>query len=380
MISILRDKSRIFAAMIAIVAIAMTLAACSSATPTGSNTSQSGEGTGTLEGDGATLVLFMPTSNHPYTKAFAESAQGQAEELGYQLKVIENNWDQTEQDQQVQEWLATGEKPAAILFWPSSAAASVNSIRLLSQVAPVLQVNQPVATEAADYVVGYAGVNDYNIGVAAGESALQAIAERSVAGATFHGPDGKPNLLHIRFSEGYTAGDDRQAGFEDATGDAFNVLHIEPLNTIDAQSAFEIVSQLVPKYKEEGLDFLFCQSNSQCDVIMPVLEQNGLIPGEDVTVIVGDLSGDTSHLQEGRVYSGVVQSPVVEGELVVRYIAQYLATGATIPGEITAEDSVEAPELKLESPTQSTYLMSPTVNAETYPGYVIWGLSIDELF
>jgi ribose transport system substrate-binding protein len=68
------------------------------------------------------LVMFMPSTANVYLAAAADAARAEATRDGYTLTVIENNFDQVEQDQQVQQYLASGGKPAAFLWWPATSA------------------------------------------------------------------------------------------------------------------------------------------------------------------------------------------------------------------------------------------------------------------
>jgi ABC-type sugar transport system substrate-binding protein len=124
-----RTPRHVGVALVFLLALALT--ACSS----GSSTSGASavEGSGSLEGDGELLKIFMPSTSNVYLAAAAKAAEARAEELGYTTSIVENNFDQTEQDQQVQEWLATNEEAAAVMFWPASAANATASIRALSR-------------------------------------------------------------------------------------------------------------------------------------------------------------------------------------------------------------------------------------------------------
>lgn len=360
--------------------IAIGLSACGGGgSSAGGGAAAEVEGTGTLDGEGKTLIVFMPSTSNVYLGAALDSIKSEAKELNYEVKSFENNWDQTEQDQQVQEWLATGEEAAAVLFWPSAGEAATNSIRLLSQKAPVFQFNQGVQEDAEEFVKAYAGVSDWGIGDQAGKSALEAVEERKAEGVEFHGPDGKPNIVEFRFPTGYVAGDARHDSFVEATDGTFNELVVEPLKAPDAQSGYEAASQIIPKFKADGIDFVYAQNNNSATGVVQALEQNGLTPGEDVIVIAGDYSGDKAPLREGKIYSAVVQSPVIEGMLIVRTAAQYIATGEIADGEVTIESDEEKPEAEVVSPAKTTFMMNPPITAENYDSFKIWGMTIDEL-
>lgn len=359
--------------------LAASLAACGSGAGSSADSGAKVEGTGTLDGDGKTLVVFMPSTSNSYLAAGLDAINAEAKELNFTVKSFENNFDQTEEDQQVQEWLATGEDAAAILYWPAAGEAATNSIRQLSKKAPVFQFNQAVQEDAEEFVKAYAGVSDYGIGEQAGKSALEALEARTAEGVEFHGPDGKPNILEFRFPTGYVAGDDRHEAFVDATDGAFNELTVEPLEAPDAQSGYKAASQIIPKFKADGIDFIYAQNNNSATGVVQALEQNGLVAGEDVIVIAGDYSGDKQPLRDGKVYSAVVQSPVIEGALIVRTAAQYLATGEVTDETVTIPSDEEKPEAEMTAPNKVTYIMNPPVTADTYDSFKIWGMGIDEL-
>jgi ABC-type sugar transport system substrate-binding protein len=369
----------------AVLAIGMTVGAvgCSSGSATNSGGSGEGEtvGTGSLEGNGELLKIFMPTTSNVYLAAAAKAAEARAEELGYTTSVIENNFSQTEQDQQIQEWLATGEEAAAVMVWPASAANATASIRALSRVAPVLQWNQLIDPAAEEFIeIGYAGVSDIGIGDQAGKDTLAKIEELAASGYQFQGPDGLPNVLEISLGSGdYAAGEDRHNAFMEVVEGQINYLGREGATEFDAQGAFTAASTAIPKYLSEGIDFIYVQTNDMGNGVVQAAEQNGLNPGEDVFLMTGTSSGSTANLREGKITTAVLQSPVIEGTLIVDTVAQYLATGEVVDGEITIASDEEKPELAVEPPTRVTFMMNPSVTAENIETFKIWGFDFSQL-
>jgi ribose transport system substrate-binding protein len=115
------------------------------------------QGTGSVEGNGQELVMFTITASNVYGANQIKGAQSEAEKLGYKLTVFQNNFSQPEQDQQVQQYIASGAKPAAIIFWPWVADAALNDVRQLSQIAPVIQLTQEPNERSWPYVQAYSG-------------------------------------------------------------------------------------------------------------------------------------------------------------------------------------------------------------------------------
>jgi ABC-type sugar transport system substrate-binding protein len=367
--------------MIAVVgagALVAGLAACSSESPAPAGT----EGTsssGEINGEGKTIVVFMPSTATIYQSDWAGSARAEAERLGYEIKIFENKTDQTEQDQQVQQFLATGEVPAAFIWWPSNSQAGINSSRLLSQVAPVIQTNQAVLEEGEEYITAYAGVRAFGIGETMGEMATTAREEREADGVELSSDEG--NVLEFTFPAGYQSGIDRHDGFLEATSDApFNILQSEPnITGFDSQATFETASQVIPKFLGEGIDIVLAQNLSMAAGAVTALEQNGLTPGEDVLVIAGNDAGDKTPLLDGKVYSAVIQSPVIEGKLAVQTVARYVATGEVTDEEVFLELEAEEPELTATPPAKVTYMPNPAIRVEDIDGFQFWGLTYEEL-
>jgi len=367
-------------AAVAGVLLAGTVA-CSSSSGGGTSDDEAAGGSGSLEGNGELLKIFMPTTSNVYLAAAAKAAEARAEELGYTTSVVENNFSQTEMDQQVQEWLATGEEAAAVMFWPASAANATASIRALSRVAPVLQWNQLIDPAAEDFIeIGYAGVSDLGIGDQAGKDTLAQIEKLTAEGYEFHGPDGLPNVLEISLGSGdYAAGEDRHNAFMEVVEGKINYLGREGSAEFDAQGAYTAASTAIPKYLAQGIDFIYVQTMDMGNGVVQAAEQNGLKPGEDVFLMTGTSSGSTDNVRSGKITTAVLQSPAIEGTLIVDNVAQYLATGEVADGEITIASDEEKPELALEPPTRITYMMNPTVTGENIESFKIWGWDFFQL-
>jgi ribose transport system substrate-binding protein len=371
------------AGLVLAAGLVIGMTACSSGGSAGSTDAASGGGggTGSLEGGGKLLKIFMPSTSNVYLAAAAKAAEAEAEELGYTSSVVENNFDQTEQDQQVQEWLATGEQAAAVLIWPASAANATASIRALSKVAPVLQWNQLIDPAAEEFIkIGYAGVSDLGIGDQAGKDMLTKIDELTASGYAFHGPNGLPNVLEITLGSGdYSAGEDRHNAFMEVVDGKINYLGREGAAEFDAQGGFTAASTAIPKYLSQGIDFIYVQTMDMGNGVVQAAEQNGLKPGENVFLNTGTSSGSTDNVRDGKITSAVLQSPVIEGTLVVDTAAQYIATGEVVDETVTIPSDEQKPELQVVAPNRTTYMMNPTVTADNIESFKIWGFDFPQL-
>ncbi|MFC5947449.1 sugar ABC transporter substrate-binding protein [Pseudonocardia lutea] len=333
------------------------------------------QATNSLDGGGKLLVAFMPTAAATYVASDIKAVKDTAAEYHYEITVFQNNFDQAQQDQQVQQFLASGQKPAAVIWWPSNVEASVNSVRQLARIAPVIQINQGVSAETEQYVAAYAGANDGLIGTIAGQQALEARKADVAAGRTLHSGNG--NLIEFSFPSGYKAAADRHDGFTEATKAApFDLLRDEPATgTLDAADGFNHASQVLPKFKAQGVDYVYAQNLDMGSGIVEALEQNGYQPGKDVTVVAGNCSGNLGPLQDGKVYSAVVQPPLMEGRLAVRTAVQLLASGKVTDETVTVEPSDTVPELTVGPVPKRAYLPAVPLTKDCLATLKIWGLS-----
>lgn len=360
-------------------------AACGSGTETtagggGSQASSAMGGSGSLDGGGKQIVAFMPTSAAIYVNSAIQGVKATAAENNYQVTVFENNFDQTQEDQQVQQFIASGQKPAAIIWWPSNVGASVNSVRQLARIAPVFQMNQRVLDDVNEYVTAYAGVNDVALAETAGQQAMLARTQAVDSGRKLSSSGG--NLLEFAFSAGYQASDDRHQGFVDSTSSSpFQILATENATAnLDAQDGFNHASQLIPAFKPQGIDVIWSHNLDMANGIVTALEQNGYQPGVDVSVVAGNCSGSPDNLLNGKVFSAVIQPPTMEGQLIVRTIVQYLATGQVQDGSTTIPSTeTAAPELTMTAPMKNTYLPVAPIDAKSFNTLTIWGLSGEKL-
>ena len=176
------------------------------------------------EGDGKDLVLFTMTASNVYGANQIKGAQEEAEKLGYKLTVFQNNFSQPEQDQQVQQYIASGAKPAAAIIF------AVGRRRRDQRRAPALhgrpgdQITQEPNEQSWPFVKAYAGANQILIGQIVGEMLLKAREDAAQGrGMKFKSQEG--NLLVFQHPEGEKTGTERWKGFEEATKDApFNVI------------------------------------------------------------------------------------------------------------------------------------------------------------
>ncbi len=355
-----------------VVVVAVLAAGCGSSS--GGSASSAAEPTGSLDGGGKTIVSFVLSKSFPWIAEEQQAAEAEATKLGYRLKTIENGFDANEQNNQIQQYLATGQPPAAFFWLPVDPSSQVNPLRQMARVAPVFQIDAQIAPFDKDYVTGYAGIDGVFMGRANGTFASRLRDQDRHAGRKLHSPAG--NLLYLQPPAGFRFGELGLQGFRDATkGEPFNVLRVEHAG-IGAEPGYETASQLIARYKGQGIDYIFATNVDTANGVVKALKENGLRPGKDVKVIAGNCAGDLSAMIGGQIANCGVSSGAANGKLVVDMIAQYLASGKKIePGAKQLPATREAPPVKVEPPTRSTYIPYPmTTGKGILSGCTIWGL------
>jgi len=384
----------------AVVAAAGLLAACGGSASSGSASSApaaseaapaaseaapaaseaAGEGSVSLDGGGKSISVLMPSTSNNYLAEWRRGLEQVAKDLNYKVTVVENNFDQAEQDLQVQQAIAGGTKPDIYVFWPADSKAGVASLRALSQTGvPVVVANQPPPEDALPFMTMYAGVDDYLNGKVSGDLMLGAREASQTAGNKLHSNEG--NLIELMFAPGYQASVARSQGFRDATkSEPFNIIASEYAG-FDNEAGYNTMSKLVAANKSKGIDFVYAHNDALAAGAIKALEEAGLNPGKDVYVVGGTCHGDLSALENGKQYGSGLQAARLEGNVVTLAVARYFANGGTVQeGEDRPENSPDFPSTSA-APFKFNYIPNPGVvfsadkaaNTALLDNTVLWG-------
>jgi ribose transport system substrate-binding protein len=284
---------------------------------------------------GGSIIVFMPPGTDNYLAEWQKGARAQAGALGYSIKIIENKFDQNEQDNQVRQQLASGSKPDAYVWWPVDNKAGVASLRSLgTSGVPVIMTNQYPLPKTDKWWVAYAGVDDFLNGRVSAQLMAEARKKQMAKGVKLHSAGG--NALIIRFTAGYSAGDDRNTAF---LGE-MKRLGVK-LNVLSSQNAgfgetdgYKIGAQMVAATKSKGIDFVYAENDALATGIIQALREAGLTPGKNVIVIGGTCHGNLKDLTSGAEYGTGLQAAYLEGQFSVTSVNRYLGGGKKVlPGK-----------------------------------------------
>jgi hypothetical protein len=183
----------------------------------------------------------------------------------------------------------------------------------------------------------------------------------------FNGPDG------------YQGSIDRLKGFTDVTASApFN--EVASSANANADDGYKNAIALLPKLKAEGVDYLWSFNQSIASGAIKALQQNGIIPGKDITIVDGSCSIGSETYASGESYGTVLQSAVIEARVAADSVARYLANEEVTPGDEQLENAPEEPETPTSAPAERVLIpMPPLEGAEAVATEKVWGLTVPVL-
>ena len=318
------------------------------------------------------VVVFMPPGTDRYLAQWQVGARAKAKDLGFDIRIVENSRDQTEQDSQVQQEIASGEKVAGYIWWPFVNAAGIGSLRAMSQTgAPVITTNQYPIKGTEKFWVAYAGVNDFFNGRVAAQMLLKACEQSTTVKC------GKGMIF--TFPAGYSAGADRVKGFQEA---APNLKTIETVDTngFMAQEGYKVASQVIPAHKGE-VTWFYTENDDLATGVIQAAKDNGLHPGQDLLIVGGTCHGDTSHLLARELVGTGVQAAYLEGWQSVQTLYKYLHTGKVEAGEIYLPADPDHPPSDEGSPHKYNFIPNPPLgNTQAeLDKFRLWGYAFKDL-
>jgi ribose transport system substrate-binding protein len=92
-------------------------------------------------------------------------------------------------------------------------------------------------------------------------------------------------------------------------------------------NGYKGAAKLVAKLKDQGIDFVYGMDDAILTGGLKALEEAGYNMGEDVIAVGTVCNGDKQLLEEGKQYGTTLQSPLHEGQLAIKLVEEYLATG-----------------------------------------------------
>jgi ribose transport system substrate-binding protein len=329
--------------------------------------------------EGKRITILMPSSTNNYLAEWIRGANEEAARQGIELRIVENNFDQAEQNVQAQQEIAAGTPPDLYGWWPADNNAGVATLQALAATGvPVIQVNQFPAAGAEGSWIAYAGVNDVLNGRTAGELLIQARDALVDAGTLELNSEGG-NAIVTKFIAGYAAADDRMTGFHEVADPAGITILAEESAGFDAQTGYTAAQGLITANRDAGIDLVYAQNDPLAIGAIQALEEAGFQPGVDVAVVGGNCHGQLGALEDGKQFGTGLQAPFLEGLFSVNVMARYLANPTVAEGEYNAPADADALPAFPDQISSANFIPNPAILATDIDETKLWGYTMREL-
>jgi ribose transport system substrate-binding protein len=268
------------------------------------------------------IVSFNGPAGEAYIGRFIKGIKDTAALKGFDIKVFENQFNQAEQDQQVQQVLAAGQLPDVFIWWPSDAVAGLGSLRALAKTGvPVLKINQLPNDQDKKYIFGYAGPDDRLRARNAGYMMRQAAAKKKAAGG------GGYNVLVLSYPHSYGGYDLSIKAFNQAIAGTDLTVIGDVDEGFGQANGYKGAAKMIAKLQGQSIDFVYGMDDAILTGGIKAMEEAGMKMGEDVIAVGTVCNGDKQLIEEGKQYGTTLQSPLHEGQLAIKMVEEYLATG-----------------------------------------------------
>lgn len=240
-----------------------------------------------------TIALVVSTLNNPFFVTLKDGAVKKADEMGYELIVLDSQNDPSKELANVEDLTVRGVK--AILINPTDSDAVSNAIRLINTAGiPVLTLDRGASHgKVASHIA--------SDNVAGGKMAGDFMAEKLGKGAMVIQLEGLP---------GTSAARDRGAGFEQAVkANGFKVLASQPAD-FDRTKGLNVMENLLANYGD--VQGVFAQNDEMALGAMRALQA----AGKKVVIVGFDGTDDgVAAVKRGDMAGTIAQQPALIGSL-----------------------------------------------------------------
>jgi len=243
-----------------------------------------------------TIALVVSTLNNPFFVTLKDGAVKQANDMGYELIVLDSQNDPAKELANVEDLTVRGVK--AILINPTDSDAVSNAIRLINTSGiPVLTLDRGASRgKVASHIA--------SDNVAGGKMAGDFMAEKLGKGA---------KVIQLEGLPGTSAARDRGAGFEQAAkANGFKVLASQPAD-FDRTKGLNVMENLLANYGD--VQGVFAQNDEMALGAMRALQA----ANKEVVIVGFDGTDDgVAAVKRGVMAGTIAQQPALIGSLGVK--------------------------------------------------------------
>lgn len=255
------------------------------------------------------IGLVISTLNNPFFVTLKNGVEEKANELGYELIVLDSQDESSKELSNVED--ALEQDVDVLLINPVDSDAVVNAVKLAND------KNIPVITLDRSANGGEIATHIASDNVAGGKLAAEFIIDKL---------GGKGKVVQLQGIPGASAARDRGKGFEEAIKDTDIELIASQPADFDRQKGMSVMENILQAHPE--IDAVFCQNDEMALGAIQAIEAAGR---EGILVVGFDATDDAiKAVDEGKLGATIAQQPKVIGSLGVEY-ADKLLSGEDIP-------------------------------------------------
>lgn len=291
---------------------ALFLSACGS---TPSAAPSAGGESGDVKGKKVTLLTVAQSCD--YCAKHTEEFKKVAEAAGVQVTVVVNDFNASEQAQQVNQAIST--RPDAIVLWPADATAITPSLQRLKQSKiPVVVTNSHPQSDDESLWNTFTGPDDY----ANGQEAAKAM----IAGFKEKGFGDSGSVVIVEGVPGTPPAISRTKGFKDElakSAPGITVAGSQPGNWDQTQSTSAAAS-LITQFGGKDLRGIYAQADNMLAGAIVAADRAGL-KSADLAMVGSNCSIEGyTNMEKGVQYASVLQSPIEDGEYAAKAVIDVL--------------------------------------------------------
>ncbi|MDA9534554.1 substrate-binding domain-containing protein [Amylibacter sp.] len=269
------------------------------------------------------IVSFNGPVREAYIGKFVRGLKDMAGLKGYELSIFENQFNQAQQNQQIQQYLALGELPSAFIWFPTDDVSGLEALQLLAETGvPILKVNQLPNELDKEYIFGFAGPDFSLRGRSAGYMMREAAANKKKSGGSGF------NVVVLSYPHDFKGYNLTIEAFNDAIlGTDLNIISDVGVG-FGRLNGYEGALDLIGDIGNQSIDFVFGMDDAILTGGIKAFEDAGKIMGEDIVAIGAVCNGNRNLFNDGKQYGTTLQSPLHEGQLAIKLVDEYITTGA----------------------------------------------------
>ena len=275
-----------------------------------------------LEDSKGSIVSFNGPAREAYIGKFVRGLKGMAGLKGFEISIYENQFNQAQQNQQVQQYLALGELPSAFIWFPTDDLSGLEALQLLAETGvPILKVNQLPTEQDREYIIGFAGPDLGLRGRSAGYMMREAAAIKKASGGSGF------NVLVLSYPHDFNGYSLSISAFKDAIAGTDLEIVRDFAAGFGKLKGYEGALEVIGSLGDQNIDFIYGMDDSILAGGIKAFEDAGKIMGKDIVSVGSVCNGNRNLIDQGKQYGTTLQSPLHEGQLAIKLIDEYLTIG-----------------------------------------------------